>query len=317
MSDPLVTVLTPTYDHGPTVLRTVNSALRQTVEEIEIFVVGDGVPDQLRWLIAELEEMDERIRFFDYPKGPRHGEIHRHAALAHARGRYVLYLSDDDLWFPDHVETVVGLLEHADVAHTLPVLCEPDGTWATTIVDLSLPYFHDLLMNPGERRVPHIPLSCFGQTLDSYRHSAGWRTTPHDTYTDLYMWQQFLADPQIRFVSGGWPTTLKFSDNDPRRNGAPTEERCAELDRWVELIGDRGRSLTFRKQVLDSLARQSAWREANIADLHHVIDIEQHKHQMIRTSGTWRLRTWLVRRPLVGWLRRLVRGGAGRLPSSE
>jgi glycosyltransferase involved in cell wall biosynthesis len=45
------TVLVPTHDHGLTLLRSVRSALRQTVEELEVFVVGDGVPDETRDVI--------------------------------------------------------------------------------------------------------------------------------------------------------------------------------------------------------------------------------------------------------------------------
>ena len=81
------TILIPTFDHGPTLNRSVASALDQTVKEIEVFVVGDGVSDPTRDIVAELRSRDHRIRFFDHPKGPRNGEIHRHAALQDARGR--------------------------------------------------------------------------------------------------------------------------------------------------------------------------------------------------------------------------------------
>ena len=40
---------------------------------------------------------------FDFPKGDRHGEAHRHAALAEARGELVAHICDDDLWFPEHL----------------------------------------------------------------------------------------------------------------------------------------------------------------------------------------------------------------------
>ena len=68
------TVVIPTHDHGRTLLRSVPSALAQTVSELEVFVVGDGVPDVTRELMAELVAADERVRFFDNPKGERHGE---------------------------------------------------------------------------------------------------------------------------------------------------------------------------------------------------------------------------------------------------
>src|SRR5215210_721750 len=69
------TVLIPTHDHGPLLLHSARSALAQTVEEIEVFISGDGVPEVTREIVSELKR-DERVRFFDHPKGPRHGEIY-------------------------------------------------------------------------------------------------------------------------------------------------------------------------------------------------------------------------------------------------
>ena len=113
------TVIIPTHDHGPMLLHSARSALAQTVEEIELFIVGDGVPEVTREIVSELKR-DERVRFFDHPKGPRHGEIYRHAALQEARGEIVCYLSDDDLCFPEHVACMRRLLSSADFAHALP-----------------------------------------------------------------------------------------------------------------------------------------------------------------------------------------------------
>ena len=75
MKRPKATVLVPTHDHGPTLLYSVRSALAQTVPDIEVFIVGDGVPDVTREVVARLMDEDKRIRFFDNPKGPRHGVV--------------------------------------------------------------------------------------------------------------------------------------------------------------------------------------------------------------------------------------------------
>ena len=68
------TVLVPTHDHADTLHFSVRSVLWQSLQEFEIFIVGDGVTEQTRAVVAGLLKHDSRIRFFDFPKGERHGE---------------------------------------------------------------------------------------------------------------------------------------------------------------------------------------------------------------------------------------------------
>jgi hypothetical protein len=66
------------------------------MSDIEVFIVGDGVDDRSRAVIAELTKKDGRVRFFDFPKGERHGEASRHLALQEARGEMVAKILETD-----------------------------------------------------------------------------------------------------------------------------------------------------------------------------------------------------------------------------
>jgi hypothetical protein len=85
----------------------------QDIEDIEILIVGDGVDESVRSTVERLQAADSRIRFFDFPKGPRNGEIHRDGVLRQARGRIVCYQADDDLWLPGHLQDMEAALEEA------------------------------------------------------------------------------------------------------------------------------------------------------------------------------------------------------------
>jgi len=247
------TVVIPTHDHGPTLRLSIPSALDQTVEDLEVFVIGDGVPDVTREIVEELRAHDERIRFFDNPKGPRHGEVHRHAALREATGEIVCYLSDDDLWLPDHVETVLELLAGADFAHTLPIRILPNGSLDGWVGDLAIPSFREGI----QRGINFIPLPCAAHTLEAYRRLPhGWRTTPDGTHTDLYMWQQWLELPDVRAVSGTKPTLLHLPSSE--RVGTGQADRVSELERWDRRMRDPAWRAGFAAQVLDLVARQRA-----------------------------------------------------------
>lgn len=342
------TVLVPTHDHGPTLLRSVTSALGQTVAELEVLVVGDGAPEVTGELMAELTAADPRVRYFDNPKGPRHGELHRHAALQEARGEIVCYLCDDDLWLPDHVEQMRALLAEHDFAYAPPFWIDPEGEVRRLRVDLRLPFYRELFLG-GENR---IPLSCGAHTLGLYRRlPAGWRTTPDDIPTDLYMWQQILSVPGCRAAGGSRPTVLHFPS--PERIRWTLEERLDELDRWGERLAEPGfrdelAERVFAAATADAAELEAAYRaletayrgleeetarlraEANdlatrlaVAEEEHGRAAAQaaaleHELQALASSVTWRLRARLLAAPGLGApLRAAARALAGRAGTGE
>jgi GalNAc5-diNAcBac-PP-undecaprenol beta-1,3-glucosyltransferase len=270
------TVVVPTFNHGPTLYRSVGSALAQSVEDIEVFIVGDGVPDATRAIAADLMK-DGRVRFFDNPKGPRHGEIHRHAALAEARGRIVCYLGDDDLWLPEHVETMLRCLEDADFAHAPKLIVEEDGRLMAGGVDLGIPIHRTRMLAPGAKGVT-FSFSCGAHTLAIYRRLPhGWRTTPDGIATDRYMWQQILSQPGCRAVGSERPTVLHFPDR-PRR-GWTIDQRLAELDDWAARMSEPGLVEELTELVARSRARDADKREVagaqREAELHARLDAER------------------------------------------
>ncbi|MDZ7736275.1 MAG: glycosyltransferase [Gammaproteobacteria bacterium] len=203
------TVVVPTTaDRGPLLPYSVGSILNQTVEDLEVFVIGDGVTPATRSVIRDLQQQDARIRFFDHPKDVRRGELYRHAALAEARGRIVCYLCDRDLMLPDHVETMANLLAEADFAHSLRYSISPDG-------NLSFNIKSDIT-DPQQRSALSVfeintQLSMAAHTMSIYRQLPhGWRTTPPGITTDNYMWHQILKQPDCKVAASQWPSDSVF-----------------------------------------------------------------------------------------------------------
>jgi len=106
-SGPLVSVLLPTYNRRRYLPYALASAVRQTYRNLEIFVVNDGGHD-VRDIVASFD--DPRILFID--RRENRGKPHSlNEALARARGKYVAYLDDDDIYYPNHVQVLVEALE--------------------------------------------------------------------------------------------------------------------------------------------------------------------------------------------------------------
>ncbi len=97
MVEPEVTVVMPTYQRWSRLGRTLQCALDQTGVELEVLIVSDGeerMPPDL------LEPGEDRVRVIYPPeaKGVAHA---RNLGIQEARGRWVAFLDDDDLWAPD------------------------------------------------------------------------------------------------------------------------------------------------------------------------------------------------------------------------
>lgn len=297
----VATIVIPTHNHGPTLRASVTSVLRQTVPDIEVFVIGDGMTEETRDIASEIAKTDQRVTVFDNPKGERHGELYRHAALQSARGRIVCYLSDDDLYFPSHVEHMSELLEDADFAHALASRVEPNGEFAPWIVDLSISIHRTELLAGRNRN----PLSTCAHTLSAYRALAqGWTCAPAGVPTDVFMWSKFIHHPGCRFRGGWRPTVLVFPALD--RKTWPLAERARELETWLGQISEKGSAdeltTAIYKQVVRASAELEGWaiweRQAPKGSLHlQILQVffprdsgftEEASARYNLNAGTWR-----------------------------
>lgn len=94
---PLFSVIVPTYGRPQFLAEALDSILCQTVEDFECVVVDDASPDPVT--VPD----DPRIRLIR--RAVNGGEpAARNTALAEARGRYLVFLDDDDLYTPDRLE---------------------------------------------------------------------------------------------------------------------------------------------------------------------------------------------------------------------
>lgn len=280
------TILIPTYRHPALVPYAVRSALDQDGVSVEVFVVGDGVEDDTRSALEPLLE-DSRVRFFDFPKRPRHGELSRHEALQEASGRIVCYLSDDDLLLPDHAAEMSRLLADADFAHAAPAWLEPDG---------HLEYFpwnygRAEFVEAARTRIASVGLSGTSHTLEAYRRLPfGWRTTPEGIHTDHYMWRQWLDLPGFRAALGTRLTHLWFPDQLWRK--LPVAAREAALADWLE----RSRAPGFAAEV-QAMLHDAVRRSAE--DYHLWARSEQLANEAVRATRAWRVRDRVVRNRLL------------------
>jgi glycosyltransferase involved in cell wall biosynthesis len=102
---PLVSIVIPAHDHARFLPGTLESALAQTVRDVEVIVVDDGSSDGTPELAPQYAD---RVTWVRQPRrGPAAA---RNAGLALARGTYVNFLDADDSLTPDAVERRLDVL---------------------------------------------------------------------------------------------------------------------------------------------------------------------------------------------------------------
>ena len=102
----MVSAIVPVYNGAPWLASTIDSALAQTFEDLEIIVVNDGsTDDSLAVATRCLARAGGRLRIIDQANAGVSAA--RNAALQVARGCYFALLDADDCWLPDHLATAM------------------------------------------------------------------------------------------------------------------------------------------------------------------------------------------------------------------
>jgi glycosyltransferase involved in cell wall biosynthesis len=125
---PLVSVVTATYNRSQVLRLAIASLLRSTFKDWELIVVGDACTDDTAEVVASFD--DARVRFVNLPEncGDQSGPNNEGCRLA--AGKYIAFLNHDDLWLPDHLETLLAVIERekAELAFARGISVMPDGS---------------------------------------------------------------------------------------------------------------------------------------------------------------------------------------------
>jgi glycosyltransferase involved in cell wall biosynthesis len=117
---PRVSVIIATFNWSSVLPYSIGSVLRQTMQDFEIVVIGDGCTDESEAVVAAIG--DSRIRWFNLPANTGHQSGPNNEGLRQARGEFIAYLGHDDLWFPHHLAAHVAALDASGAAMTYSLL---------------------------------------------------------------------------------------------------------------------------------------------------------------------------------------------------
>jgi len=260
-------IIIPTHNRAETLRLAVRSALAQSVTELEVLIVGDGVSESVRSEALALCAADPRIRFFDHEKGPHHGEIYRHDAVMDACSDAIFYLCDDDLLLKDHVADLLDLLEHHNFVQSLNGSIKPTGTMDFYAADLSRP--ETILWHlRDDIRFNAVSITGTAHSRAFYLQvDDPWSTTPAGYWPDHHQWRKFFRHPNLLAATSARMTALQFPTTEDGRETWTEGERLTEMRGWANVV-----AAPDAQERIDALVAVSMWSRIE-RDSHGVAEL--------------------------------------------
>ena len=117
---PVVSVVIPTYNRARVIGETIESVLAQELRDFELIIVSDGSTDGTEAVVESYRDARITLVKQENSGGPARP---RNTGVAHARGKYVAFCDDDDLWMPSKLRRQVEVMEQ----HPEAALCFTGG----------------------------------------------------------------------------------------------------------------------------------------------------------------------------------------------
>lgn len=184
---PLVSIITPTFNRERFLFDTIQSVRCQTYENIEYIVIDDGSTDNTGALCEKFPD----IKYVYQENSGQSSAINN--GWSRASGKYLMYLSSDDLLKPDAVSNLVEYVEKYDecvvVYPNYDVINESGAHLRNVILgnfNESL-FFSELVCVLG-------PGAMFSKSL--FERHGGWRRNLRQV-PDYEYWIRLSADARI------------------------------------------------------------------------------------------------------------------------
>lgn len=116
MSNPLVSIIIPTYNRAHLIGETLDSVLAQTYQNWECIVVDDGSTDSTDEVMAEYMAKDARFWYYHRPEDRlAGGNAARNYGFEKSKGEYIQWFDSDDIMLPDYLEKKVAAFSYSAV----------------------------------------------------------------------------------------------------------------------------------------------------------------------------------------------------------
>lgn len=254
MDTPLVSVVMAAYNRSNVLRHAVASVLHSTLADLELIVVDDASTDDTAAVVGSFD--DPRLRFIRLEGNSGDQATPNNTGCRAARGRFVSFLNQDDLWFPDHLHHAVRRIEELDadwvIAMGFMVYGEDDIRVHGAIAG---PWF-----DPRRHSGREMPACLWLVRREALERIGLWHppATTRLAPSQELLYRGFRAGLKIASVPRA--TVMHFPTSAPSRRGCYTRRDAWEQERALQAMGDdRGyREALLTRAVLADEAREAA-----------------------------------------------------------
>lgn len=212
---PLVSILTPTYNHERFIVQCIESVLAQTYKNWEMIIIDDGSTDNTQSVIQSFS--DERIRYVPRENVGIQG-LHTtyNAGLEKARGGVVAILEGDDYWPANKLEIQVPDFDDSNVVLSSGVTSIDTSTDQHLLTPAQMPPDDARNNRPVGRAALHMispgsltytfPVST-AIRISALRSIGGFQQPPYLLVADFPTFLRLTIEGEFRFheeVLGFW-----------------------------------------------------------------------------------------------------------------
>ncbi|UTR16217.1 glycosyltransferase [Salipaludibacillus sp. LMS25] len=115
VENPLVSIITPTYNSEKFISYTLDSVMAQSYSNWEIIVVDDCSMDSTVDIIQTYIEKDSRIKLLQLSEN-KGAAVARNTAIENAKGQYLAFLDSDDQWSPEKLEKQIAFMTRENIS---------------------------------------------------------------------------------------------------------------------------------------------------------------------------------------------------------
>jgi len=148
MNQPLVSIVTPTFNSEKFIDATIQSIQKQTFTNWELLITDDCSTDNTWQLLKSYQKEDNRIKNFRLEKNSGPG-VARNNSIKQAVGRFIAFCDSDDQWNPDKLEKQLALMLEKDCALSFSSysIIDDDGNHKRNIIAKDAVDYRTMLRN--------------------------------------------------------------------------------------------------------------------------------------------------------------------------